>query len=143
MQNNQKIPEGWSVKKLGECFSFLKTPSYSRAETTSDGEVHYIHYGDIHTKYPLHVCPEDIDIFVTNEQAQKGDFLQTGDLILLDASGRKITDVNIYLGLAKNLRSKGYDIYKGREFPDAPKDNKWKEAWHFQLGRNDGRLFGW
>ena len=84
--NNQKIPEGWSVKKLGECFSFLKTPSYSRAETTSDGEVHYIHYGDIHTKYPLHVCPEDIDIFVTNEQAQKGDFLQTGDLILLDAS---------------------------------------------------------
>ncbi len=83
---NQKIPEGWSVKKLGECFSFLKTPSYSRAETTSDGEVHYIHYGDIHTKYPLHVCPEDIDIFVTNEQAQKGDFLQTGDLILLDAS---------------------------------------------------------
>ncbi|MBQ8251020.1 MAG: restriction endonuclease subunit S [Alphaproteobacteria bacterium] len=86
MQNNQKIPEGWSVKKLGECFSFLKTPSYSRAETTSDGEVHYIHYGDIHTKYPLHVCPEDIDIFVTNEQAQKGDFLQTGDLILLDAS---------------------------------------------------------
>lgn len=86
MKNNQKIPEGWSVKKLGECFSFLKTPSYSRAETTSDGEVHYIHYGDIHTKYPLHVCPEDIDIFVTNEQAQKGDFLQTGDLILLDAS---------------------------------------------------------
>ena len=83
---SQKIPEGWSVKKLGECFSFLKTPSYSRAETTSDGEVHYIHYGDIHTKYPLHVCPEDIDIFVTNEQAQKGDFLQTGDLILLDAS---------------------------------------------------------
>ena len=83
---NQKTPEGWSVKKLGECFSFLKTPSYSRAETTSDGEVHYIHYGDIHTKYPLHVCPEDIDSFVTNEQAQKGDFLQTGDLILLDAS---------------------------------------------------------
>ena len=86
VQTNQKIPAGWSVKKLGECFSFLKTPSYSRAETTSDGEVHYIHYGDIHTKYPLHICPEDIDIFVTNEQAQNGDFLQTGDLILLDAS---------------------------------------------------------
>lgn len=86
MKNNQKIPEGWSVKKLGECFSFLKTPSYSRAETTSDGEVHYIHYGDIHTKYSVHVSPEDIDIFVSNEQAQKGDFLRTGDLILLDAS---------------------------------------------------------
>lgn len=86
MQNNQKIPEGWSVKKLEECFSFLRTPSYSRAETTDSGDVHYIHYGDIHTKYPLHVFPTDIDIYVSNEQAQKGDFLKTGDLILLDAS---------------------------------------------------------
>jgi len=86
MQNNQKIPEGWSVKKLGECFSFLKTPSYSRAETTDIGDVHYVHYGDIHTKYHLHVCPTDIDIFVSDAQAQKGDFLKTGDLILLDAS---------------------------------------------------------
>ena len=86
MKNNQKIPEGWSVKKLGECFSFLKTPSYSRAETTDIGDVHYVHYGDIHTKYHLHVCPTDIDIFVSDEQAQKGDLLKTGDLILLDAS---------------------------------------------------------
>lgn len=85
-RNNQKIPEGWSVKKLGECFSFLKTPSYSRAETTDSGEVRYIHYGDIHTKYHLHVCPTDIDIFVSAEQARKGDLLKTGDLILLDAS---------------------------------------------------------
>ena len=86
MHNNQKIPAGWSVKKLEECFSFLRTPSYSRAETTDSGDVHYIHYGDIHTKYPLHVFPTDIDIYVSNEQAQKGDFLKTGDLILLDAS---------------------------------------------------------
>ena len=86
IKNNQKIPEGWSVKKLEECFSFLKTPSYSRAETTDSGDVHYIHYGDIHTKYPLHVFPKDIDIYVSNDQAQRGDLLKTGDLILLDAS---------------------------------------------------------
>lgn len=86
LENNQKIPEGWSVKKLEDCFSFLKTPSYSRAETTDGGEVRYIHYGDIHTKYHLHVCPTDIDIFVSAEQARKGDLLKTGDLILLDAS---------------------------------------------------------
>ena len=86
LENNQKIPEGWSVKKLEDCFSFLKTPSYSRAETTDSGEVRYIHYGDIHTKYHLHVCPTDIDIFVSAEQARKGDLLKTGDLILLDAS---------------------------------------------------------
>ena len=86
VKNNQKIPDGWSVKKLEECFSFLRTPSYSRAETTDSGDVHYIHYGDIHTKYPLHVFPKDIDIYVSNDQAQRGDLLKTGDLILLDAS---------------------------------------------------------
>lgn len=86
MKTNQKIPEGWSIKKLGECFSFLRTSNYSRAETTDYGEVHYIHYGDIHTKYPLHISPKNIDIYVSTEQASKSDCLKTGDLILLDAS---------------------------------------------------------
>ena len=82
----QKIPEGWSVKKLGECFQFLKTTSHSRGETQRSGEVHYIHYGDIHTKYNLHVSPSDIDLFISESQAEKGSLLQNGDLILLDAS---------------------------------------------------------
>ncbi len=86
MKTNQKIPEGWSIKKLGECFSFLRTSNYSRAETTDYGEVHYIHYGDIHTKYPLHISPKNIDIYVSTGQASKSDCLKTGDLILLDAS---------------------------------------------------------
>lgn len=86
MKAELKIPEGWSVKKLGDCFSFLKTSSYSRNETTSVGDVHYIHYGDIHTKYPSHVCPSDINIYVSEEQAAKGTYLENGDLILLDAS---------------------------------------------------------
>lgn len=82
----QKIPEGWSVKKLGECFQFLKTTSHSRGETQRSGDVHYIHYGDIHTKYNLHVSPSDIDLFISESQAEKGSLLQNGDLILLDAS---------------------------------------------------------
>ncbi len=86
MKTKLKIPNEWSIKKLGDCFSFLKTPSYSRNETTSVGDVHYIHYGDIHTKYPSHVCPSDINIYVSEEQAAKGTYLENGDLILLDAS---------------------------------------------------------
>lgn len=82
----QKIPEGWSVKKLEECFKFLKTTCHSRGETQRSGDVHYIHYGDIHTKYNLHVSPSDIDLFISEEQAEKGSLLQNGDLILLDAS---------------------------------------------------------
>lgn len=84
--NDINIPNGWCVKKLGECFSFLKTVSYSREDTSSMGDVHYIHYGDIHTKYNLLTYPENIDIFVSNDKAQKADYLKTGDLILLDAS---------------------------------------------------------
>ena len=82
----QKIPKGWSVKKLEECFKFLKTTCHSRGETQRSGDVHYIHYGDIHTKYNLHVSPSDIDLFISEEQAEKGSLLQNGDLILLDAS---------------------------------------------------------
>lgn len=86
MKIEQKIPEGWSVKKLGECFQFLKTTSHSRGETQRSGDVHYIHYGDIHTKYNLHVSPSDIGLFISESQAEKGSLLQNGDLILLDAS---------------------------------------------------------
>lgn len=85
-KTNQKIPEGWSVKKLGECFQFLKTTSHSRGETQRSGDIHYIHYGDIHTKYTLHVSPSNIDLFISEAQAEKGSLLQNGDLILLDAS---------------------------------------------------------
>lgn len=71
---------------LGECFNFLKTSNFSRGQTTQQGDVAYIHYGDIHTKYPLLVNGSDVDLFVSNKQAEKYDFLKTGDLILLDAS---------------------------------------------------------
>lgn len=89
LTGKQRLPgfsEPWKKVKLGECFSFLKTSSYSRAETTDCGEVHYIHYGDIHTKYPLHIFPKDINIYISTKQASKSDCLKTGDLILLDAS---------------------------------------------------------
>lgn len=80
------IPKGWNVKNIGDCFRFLRTKSFSRAETESSGDVKYVHYGDIHTKYPLIISPEEIDLFVSTEQAVNADILCSGDLILLDAS---------------------------------------------------------
>lgn len=80
------IPKGWNVKSIGDCFRFLRTKSFSRAETESSGDVKYVHYGDIHTKYPLIISPEEIDLFVATEQAVNADILCSGDLILLDAS---------------------------------------------------------
>lgn len=80
------IPKGWNVKNIGDCFRFLRTKSFSHAETESSGDVKYVHYGDIHTKYPLIISPEEIDLFVSTEQAVNADILCSGDLILLDAS---------------------------------------------------------
>lgn len=80
------IPIGWTIKKLEDCFYFLKTSNYSRAETCTDSDVYYIHYGDIHCKYHRYVQPNDIITFISKQQAIKYDRLQNGDLILLDAS---------------------------------------------------------
>lgn len=56
-------------------------------------------------------------------------------------SKQKIRDPKVYMELARELKNQNFDIYNGREFPDAPKDNQWQEAWHFQTGQNDGFLF--
>lgn len=86
MKKINNLPKGWKIKKFGECFNFLRTANYSRAETKESETVHYIHYGDIHRKYGYHVQPHDINTFVSVEQAEKFDKLKNGDLILLDAS---------------------------------------------------------
>lgn len=56
-------------------------------------------------------------------------------------SNKKSTDPKLYLSLAQSLKKENFDVYNGREFTDAPKDIEWKEAWHFQMGKNDGFLF--
>ncbi|MCI1273569.1 MAG: M15 family metallopeptidase [Clostridiaceae bacterium] len=56
-------------------------------------------------------------------------------------SKSKIRNPKLYLQLAESLKKEKFDIYNGRDFPDAPKDSQWKEAWHFQIGANDGFLF--
>lgn len=45
------IPEDWDVKTYGEVFTFLSTSTNSRDDLSSDGDLGYIHYGDIHTKW--------------------------------------------------------------------------------------------
>lgn len=83
---NTNVPKGWNIKSMGDCFRFLRTKSFSRAETECSGDVKYVHYGDIHTKYPLIISPDEIDLFVSTEQAVNADLLRSGDLVLLDAS---------------------------------------------------------
>lgn len=82
-----KVPKGWEVKKIGECFDFFPTSSYSRSKLSESGDCHYIHYGDIHTKFHEFIDFQKEELpFVTNEMASRFTKLKDGDLIIADAS---------------------------------------------------------
>lgn len=77
----------WEVKTFGECFEFLSTGSQSRSELSEYGNVGYIHYGDIHTKWNLVLDCDKDDIPLINKEKVKGlPLLKDGDLIIADAS---------------------------------------------------------
>lgn len=77
----------WQKKKLNKIFKFLSTANNSRAELSDDGEVGYIHYGDIHTKWNefLDVSIESIP-YIKKEKVKDVPFLEDGDLLIADAS---------------------------------------------------------
>jgi type I restriction enzyme, S subunit len=82
-----KIPNDWELNSYSDCFNFLSTATYSRAELNDQGSVMYIHYGDIHTKFnnfldiEHRVLPK-----ISNIKAKNYSLLQNGDLIMADAS---------------------------------------------------------
>jgi len=81
------IPKDWDVISYGDAFDFLSTASYSRANLSDNGEVLYIHYGDIHTTwnyfldFKKNTLPTIEKIKVKNYS-----FIKDGDLIMADAS---------------------------------------------------------
>ena len=82
-----EIPEDWEIKSYGEIFSFLSTASNSRDDLSENGDIFYIHYGDIHTKFHFHVDFKHDQIPKIDSQKLKGaSFIQDGDLIMADAS---------------------------------------------------------
>jgi type I restriction enzyme, S subunit len=81
------IPKEWEVKTYGEVFDFLTTATYSRADLNESGEVNYIHYGDIHTKWNFFLdFNENVLPKIENEQVKNYPFLKDGDIIMADAS---------------------------------------------------------
>lgn len=80
------IPEDWEVKTIGKIFTSFPTASFSR-EQLGDGNVKYIHYGDIHTKFGAIVNVETTDLpTVSDSQSNRYVKLRNGDIILADAS---------------------------------------------------------
>jgi len=77
----------WKVKKLGEIFEFLSTAHNSRSDLSKYGEIKYIHYGDIHTKWRSFLdCANDELPLIQRDKVRNVPFLEDGDLVMADAS---------------------------------------------------------
>jgi type I restriction enzyme S subunit len=77
----------WESKRLGEHVAFIRNGTYSRAELTTDGDVKYLHYGDIHTSRDSYVNPSvKIMPFLSLEKAAGLGRLADGDLVFVDAT---------------------------------------------------------
>ena len=77
----------WETKRLGELFTFLRTAHNPRADLSAQGDVGYVHYGDIHTSarafldVSTSALPRIRGALVTG-----ANFIEDGDLIMADAS---------------------------------------------------------
>ncbi|QOY37339.1 restriction endonuclease subunit S [Anaerobacillus isosaccharinicus] len=81
------IPKDWSVRSFGEIFTFLSTGSNSRSDLSQSGDIKYIHYGDIHTKWRnILDCKKDTLPYISSEKVKNLPFIEEGDLVLADAS---------------------------------------------------------
>lgn len=87
MQELLKPKEGWEVKKLGDVFRFLNTANNARADLLESGEVEYIHYGDIHTRWNCFLdCSKNELPFIDKGKITGVPLLENGDLVIADAS---------------------------------------------------------
>jgi type I restriction enzyme S subunit len=84
---------GWTVFKIQDIFSFIKTESLSRNclnYNSSEDSTYYIHYGDVHSKFNTYINfknGNNIPVLESSfDSAKEYNYLQNGDLIIADAS---------------------------------------------------------
>lgn len=100
------IPEDWDAITYGQAFNFLSTATYPRGELSDDGEIKYVHYGDIHTKWNHFLDFKKNSLpTVKKEKAKNYHLLKEGDLIMVDAS-------EDYAGVAKSVEIKNIGLIK-------------------------------
>jgi type I restriction enzyme S subunit len=93
----------WEVKTFGEIFAYLPTATNSRSDLDDGGDIYYIHYGDIHTKFHNHLDfstsrPPRID----RNRCRNAALLKNGDWVMADAS-------EDYDGVGKTIEIQGLD----------------------------------
>ncbi len=95
------IPNDWSLPTVGAVFDALKTASNSRSDLDGTGDIAYIHYGDIHTKWNHFVDFGVVDVpRLSLAITPTASTLKDGDLIVADASEDEA-------GVGKSVEVKG------------------------------------
>ncbi len=79
--------EKWEVKSFSKLFKFLNTASNPWADLSEDGDVGYVHYGNIHaTTSPFLDC-DAVDLpHIGQTRVVSIPFIKNGDLVMADAS---------------------------------------------------------
>ena len=77
----------WVTQLVGSIFDFGRSVPLSRAQLSTEGDVEYVHYGDIHTRLPIHLDFQQTSM----PGAPKGlcasaTPLKVGDWVFADAS---------------------------------------------------------
>ncbi len=79
--------EEWKTRTIGEMFQFLSTANNSRSELSDNGNVNYIHYGDIHVRWKSFLdCDREVLPFIDDDKVKNNPLLEDSDLVMADAS---------------------------------------------------------
>lgn len=77
----------WEEWSYGELFTLLKTGSNPRSHLSSNGDVKYIHYGDIHQRWSTYLdCNVEELPYIDQIRVQSLPYIKDGDLVMADAS---------------------------------------------------------
>ena len=77
----------WEAKRIGDICTFLPTANNPRSDLVEDGNVEYIHYGDIHAHpRPVLDCASDVLPLIEGSRVGNAARLMDGDLVVVDAS---------------------------------------------------------
>ena len=77
--------EKWKKTRLGNYVTFLRNGVNSRAELLPEGQIKYLHYGDIHASKDIYISTVSLP-YIPDTKAKSLDRLQEGDLIFVDTS---------------------------------------------------------
>ncbi len=77
----------WEMKRIGDISTCLSTANNPRADLRDDGDVEYIHYGDVHAHAkPVFDCRNGSLPRIDRTRIGNASRLEDGDLVMVDAS---------------------------------------------------------